>query len=43
VDGGTYQGLVKIKVGPITAQYKGTASFVEKDEAARRVVLKAAG
>ena len=43
VDGGTYQGLVKVKVGPISAQYKGTASFVEKDEAAHRVVLKAAG
>jgi carbon monoxide dehydrogenase subunit G len=43
VNGGTYHGQVKIKVGPITAQYKGTASFAEKDEAARRVVLKAAG
>jgi carbon monoxide dehydrogenase subunit G len=43
VDGGTYHGLVKVKVGPISSQYKGTASFVEKDEAAHRVVLKAAG
>jgi uncharacterized protein len=43
VDGDTYHGLVKVKVGPITVQYKGTASFAEKDEAARRVVLKAAG
>lgn len=43
VDGGTYHGQVKIKVGPISAQYKGTASFAEKDEAARRVVLKASG
>jgi hypothetical protein len=43
VDGDTYHGQVKIKVGPITAQYKGTASFTEKDEAARRVVLKANG
>src|SRR5215831_4933239 len=43
VDGDTYHGLVKVKVGPITAQYKGTASIVEKDEAAHRVVLKAAG
>jgi carbon monoxide dehydrogenase subunit G len=43
VDGDTYHGLVKVKVGPITAQYKGTASFVEKDETAHRVVLKAAG
>jgi hypothetical protein len=43
VDGDTYHGLVKVKVGPITALYKGTASFVEKDEAAHRAVLKAAG
>jgi uncharacterized protein len=43
VDGDTYHGLVKVKVGPISAQYKGTASFAEKDEAAHRVVLKAAG
>jgi uncharacterized protein len=43
VDGGIYHGLVKVKVGPISAQYKGTASFVEKDEAVHRVVLKAAG
>jgi uncharacterized protein len=43
VDGDTYHGLVKVKVGPISAHYKGTASFVEKDEAAHRAVLKAAG
>jgi carbon monoxide dehydrogenase subunit G len=43
VDGDTYHGTVKVKVGPITVQYKGTASIVEKDEAAHRVVLKAAG
>jgi len=40
VEGDEYRGTVKIKVGPITAQYKGTASFAEKDEAARRVVLQ---
>lgn len=43
VDGDTYHGLVKIKVGPITAQYQGTALLTEKDEAAHRVVLKASG
>ena len=43
VNGGTYHGQVKIKVGPITAQYRGTASFAEKDEARHRVVLKASG
>ena len=43
VDGDTFHGMVKVKVGPITVQYKGTASFEEKDAQAHRVVLKAAG
>jgi carbon monoxide dehydrogenase subunit G len=43
VDGDTYHGLVKIKVGPITAQYQGTALLTEKDESAHRVVMKASG
>ena len=42
-DGDSYQGQVKVKVGPITAQYRGAASFTEKDESKHRVVLKAAG
>ena len=32
-----------MKVGPITAQYKGAATFVERDEAAGKVVLSASG
>ncbi len=43
VEGDEYRGVVKVKVGPITAQYKGAATFVERDEAAGRVVLKASG
>jgi carbon monoxide dehydrogenase subunit G len=43
IDGDEYRGTVKVKVGPITASYKGVASFVEQDEAARRVVLKGDG
>ncbi|MPY94533.1 MAG: carbon monoxide dehydrogenase, partial [Acidimicrobiia bacterium] len=43
VEGDEYRGIVKVKVGPITAQYKGKATFVEKDEAARKAVLKAEG
>ena len=43
VEGDEYRGVVKVKVGPITAQYKGAATFVEQDEAAGRVVLKASG
>ncbi len=43
VEGDEYRGVVKIKVGPITAQYKGTARFEEQDVVAHRVVLKAEG
>jgi carbon monoxide dehydrogenase subunit G len=43
VEGDEYRGVVKVKVGPITAQYKGVAKFVERDEAAGRVVLSASG
>jgi carbon monoxide dehydrogenase subunit G len=43
VDGDEYRGVVKVKVGPITAQYKGSATFVERDESAGRVVIKASG
>jgi carbon monoxide dehydrogenase subunit G len=43
VEGDEYRGVVKIKVGPITAQYKGKATFVEKDDAAHRAVLRAEG
>jgi uncharacterized protein len=43
VDGDEFTGAVKVKVGPITVSYKGNATFVEKDAAAQRVVLKANG
>jgi carbon monoxide dehydrogenase subunit G len=43
VEGDVYRGLVKVKVGPITAQFKGQASFVEKDDQMHRAVLKAEG
>jgi uncharacterized protein len=43
VEGDEYRGIVKVKVGPITAQYKGAATFQEQDEASRRLVLKAEG
>ena len=43
IDGDEFKGIVKVKVGPITAQYKGVATFVEQDQAAGRVVLKADG
>jgi carbon monoxide dehydrogenase subunit G len=43
VEGDEYRGIVKIKVGPITAQYKGAARIVEADAANRRLVLSAEG
>jgi carbon monoxide dehydrogenase subunit G len=43
IEGDEYRGIVKVKVGPITAQYKGAARFVEKDEAGHRAVLRAEG
>lgn len=43
VEGDEYRGVVKVKVGPITAQYKGTATFVERDDATHRAVLRAEG
>jgi uncharacterized protein len=43
VEGDEYRGIVKVKVGPITAQYKGAAQFTEVDETAHRAVIKADG
>jgi carbon monoxide dehydrogenase subunit G len=43
VDGDSFTGKVKVKVGPITVAYAGAASFVEKDADARRVVVEAKG
>jgi carbon monoxide dehydrogenase subunit G len=42
-DGKTVTGSVKVKVGPITVTYKGTAVFEEQDESAHRMVLIASG
>ncbi len=39
----TYRGVVKVKLGAITAQYKGAVRFAEVDEAGRRIVLRAEG
>jgi carbon monoxide dehydrogenase subunit G len=38
---GEYQGSMKIKIGPITAQYKGTVKIQEADEANRKVAMRA--
>jgi len=43
VDGDITLGNVKVKVGPVTAQYKGKAWFLEQDAATRKVVVRAEG
>jgi len=43
IEGDTYRGQVKIKVGPILAQFKGQASFVSRDDAAHTATLKGEG
>ena len=42
-DAGTSLGNVKVKVGPVTAQYKGKAWFLEQDDEARKIVVRAEG
>ena len=43
VDGAVVKGRIKVKVGPVTMTYAGTAHFVERDEQARAVTLEASG
>jgi carbon monoxide dehydrogenase subunit G len=43
IEGDTYRGIVKVKVGPIQAQFKGQANFIERDDIAHKVVLKGEG
>jgi carbon monoxide dehydrogenase subunit G len=43
VDGSSFAGSVKVKLGMISLLYKGTGEFVETDEEARQVKIKAAG
>lgn len=43
VDARTYRGRVKVKVGPITTAYDGTAQLTEVDDAAHRMQLVGEG
>lgn len=43
VEGDTYRGVVKVKVGPIQAQFKGQASFLERNDVDHKAVLKGEG
>jgi uncharacterized protein len=41
--GEKYKGTVAIRMGPVRLQFAGTADITERDEAARRIVVQAAG
>ena len=43
VDADTFKGKVKIKVGPVTVSYNGTARITERDAANRTATLQAEG
>jgi uncharacterized protein len=42
-DGEVVTGRIKVKVGPVSLTYRGTAKFIERDPDAQVVVLEAAG
>src|SRR6478609_462517 len=43
VEGDTFAGSVKVKLGPIALVYNGSGTFVEKDEEAHRFLVDAKG
>jgi carbon monoxide dehydrogenase subunit G len=43
VDGDEIQGQVKVKLGPLSLTYKGTAKFTEKDQESRTIAIEASG
>ena len=43
VEGDTFTGSCKVKLGPIALIYNGTGTFVEKDESEHRMVINAKG
>jgi uncharacterized protein len=43
VEGETYRGVVKVKLGAISSQFKGEAHFVERDDENYRAKIKGAG
>jgi carbon monoxide dehydrogenase subunit G len=43
VDGDVVTGSMKVKVGPVSLTYKGTAKFTERDESSRTVLVEASG
>ena len=43
VDGDVVNGHIKVKVGPVSLTYRGTATFTERDRDAHVIVLEASG
>jgi carbon monoxide dehydrogenase subunit G len=43
VSGDDVTGRLKVKVGPVSLTYKGTAKFAERDAAARSILVEASG
>ena len=43
IEGDVYRGVVKIKLGAVSTQFKGQAQFVERDDVNHRAKLKAEG
>jgi uncharacterized protein len=42
-DGESFEGLCKVKLGPISLQYTGSGRFAERDESAHRAIIEAKG
>src|SRR5580693_3648436 len=43
VEGDEIEGQVKVKLGPLSLTYKGTAKFTDKDQAAHSISIEATG
>lgn len=43
VDGDVVTGRIKVKLGPVSLTYRGTAKFNERDEAAHTILVEASG
>ncbi len=43
VEGDTYRGVVKVKLGPIATEFEGEAKIVEQDDEQHRAVVNAGG
>src|SRR6202021_3669659 len=43
VEGDEIEGQVKVKLGPLSLTYKGTAKFTDKDQAGHAISIEASG